>query len=141
MPLPQPDDLTSLVLRTDFGDEGAWAAVRAAVDAAGGAHRHATYVSELCFAGVEVHALTAEEAAADEEEQVGFVFLADAVTMKDPGHPLLALDLWDDPGRTFRVPARWFPDVSANLTIGNMDFAEFAESVDESGAFHGFDES
>ncbi|MFB9605656.1 DUF6924 domain-containing protein [Streptomyces roseofulvus] len=49
-----------MVLRTDFGDEGAWDAVRAAFDAAGGAHRHATYVSELCFAGVEVHALTAE---------------------------------------------------------------------------------
>ncbi|WP_185899549.1 hypothetical protein [Streptomyces sp. WAC07061] len=34
MPLPQPDDLTSLVVRTDLDDEGAGDAVRAAFGAA-----------------------------------------------------------------------------------------------------------
>ncbi|MFD5098619.1 DUF6924 domain-containing protein [Streptomyces albidochromogenes] len=140
MPLPQPDDLTSLVLRTGFGDEGAWDAVRAALDAAGG-HPHATYVSELRFAGVEVQALVAEEAAADEDGQIIYMFLADATTMKEPGHPLLAVDLSEEPGRTFRVPARWFPDISANLSIANMDFAEFADAVDGSRTFRGFDEA
>ncbi|MEV4943510.1 DUF6924 domain-containing protein [Streptomyces zaomyceticus] len=139
MPLPQPDDLTSLVLRTDFGDEGAWESVRAAVDAAGECP-FATYVSEFRFAGVRVQALIAEEVAADENDQIVNMFLADAATMKDPGHPLLAVDLSDEPGRTFRVPARWFPDVSANLSIANMDFAEFADAADESGTFRGFDE-
>ncbi|MEU9669837.1 hypothetical protein AB0E25_30510 [Streptomyces bobili] len=139
MPLPQPEDLTSLVLRTDFGDEGAWAAVRAALDAAG-EYPHATYVGELRFAGVGVQALLAEEAAADEDDKIIYVFLADAATMKDPGCPLLAVDLSDEPGRTFRVPARWFPDIAANLSIANMDFAEFADASDESGTFRGFDE-
>ncbi|MFF8929242.1 DUF6924 domain-containing protein [Streptomyces longwoodensis] len=139
MPLPQPDDLTSLVLRTDFGDEGAWKAVRAALDAADD-HPHATYVSDLRFAGVGVQALVAEEAAADEDEQIVHLFLADAATMKDPGHPLLAVDLSDEPGRTFRVPARWFPEISANLSIANMDFAEFADAADGSGTFRGFDQ-
>ncbi|MDR6974383.1 hypothetical protein J2X68_001061 [Streptomyces sp. 3330] len=139
MPLPQPDDLTSLVLRTEFGDEGAWDAVRAALDAAGD-YPHATYVSELRYAGVGVEALVAEEAAADEDKQIVYMFLADAATMKDAGHPLLAVDLSDEPGRTFRVPARWFPDISANLSIANMDFAEFADAADGSGTFHGFDE-
>ncbi|MFH0180372.1 DUF6924 domain-containing protein [Streptomyces cacaoi] len=139
MPLPQPDDLTSLVLRTDFGDEGAWDAVRAALDAAG-EYPHATYVSELAFAGVGVQALLDEEAAADEDDQIIYIFLADATTMKVPGHPLLAVDLSDEPGRTFRVPARWFPDISANLSIANMDFAEFADAADGSGTFRGFDE-
>ncbi|MEU6946540.1 hypothetical protein ABZ957_15110 [Streptomyces sp. NPDC046316] len=138
MPLPQPDDLTSLVLRTDFGDEGAWDAVRVALDSAG-EYSHATYVSELRFAGVGVAALMAEEAAADEDEQIVYMFLADAATMKDPGHPLLAVDLADEPGRTFRVPARWFPDISANLSIANMDFAEFADAADGSGTYRGFD--
>ncbi|WP_435191587.1 DUF6924 domain-containing protein [Streptomyces sp. bgisy126] len=139
MPLPQPDDLTSLVLRTHFGDEGAWDSVRIALDAADD-YPHATYVSELRFADVEVRALMAEEAAADEDEQIVYMFLADAVTMKDPGHPLLAVDLSDEPGRTFRVPARWFPDISANLSISNMDFAEFADAADASGTFRGFGE-
>ncbi|WP_143655790.1 DUF6924 domain-containing protein [Streptomyces sp. XY006] len=139
MPLPQPDDLTSLVLRTDFGDDRAWDAVRAALDAAG-EYPHATYVSEPRFTDVEVQVLLDEEAAADEDAQIIHVFLADATTLREPGHPLLAVDLSDEPGRTFRLPARWFPDVSANLSIANMDFAEFADATDGSGTFRGFEE-
>jgi hypothetical protein len=56
-----------------------------------------------------------------------YVFVADVKTMTDDEHSLLAVDLYDEPGRTFRVPPRWFPDVSANLTIANMDFADYAE--------------
>lgn len=141
MSLPQPDDLTSLVVRTDFDDEGAWDAVRAALDAAGGEYSNATYVSDPRFTGVDVPALLAEHAAADESEQFCHMFLADATAMGDPDHPMLAVDLWEEPGRTFRVPARWFPDVSANLSIANMDFAEFADAADGSGTFRGFDES
>lgn len=58
--------------------------------------------------------------------------------MADPAHPLLAVDLTEEPGRTFRVPAQWFPDVSANLSIANMGFAEFADAADDSGTFLGF---
>ncbi|MBK6014996.1 hypothetical protein [Streptomyces sp. MBT53] len=139
MPLPQPDDLTSLVLRTDFSDERAWDGVRAALDAVGD-HSLATYISELRFADLDVQTLVDEEAVADEDDQIINVFLADGTTMNDPAHPLLAVDLSDEPGRTFRVPARWFPHVSANLGIANMDFAEFADAADESGTFRGFDE-
>lgn len=60
MPLSHSDDLTSLVLRTDFGDEGAWDAVPAALDAAG-EYRHATYVSDLRFADADVQALLNED--------------------------------------------------------------------------------
>ncbi|WP_234439515.1 MULTISPECIES: DUF6924 domain-containing protein [Streptomyces] len=81
-----------------------------------------------------------EEAAADEDDQIGDVFLADATTLNDPDHPLLVIDLSNEPGETFRVPARWFPDVSANLSIANMDFVEFADATDESRTFRGFDE-
>ncbi|ARF81309.1 hypothetical protein GCM10010502_00450 [Kitasatospora aureofaciens] len=139
MPLPQPDDdLTSLVLRTDFGDDEAWDALRTALDAAD-EYTHATYVSDLRFAGVSVRTLLDEEAAADEDDRVIHLFLADPTAMEGPEHPLLAVDLADEPGRTFRVPARWFPDVSANLSIANMDFAEFADAADRSGTFRGFE--
>ncbi|WP_405525970.1 hypothetical protein OG592_00990 [Streptomyces avidinii] len=138
MLLPHPDDLTSLVLRTDFGDEGPWDAVRAALDAAG-EYPHATYVSDLRFAGVDVQVLLDEEAAAEEDDRIVYTFLADATTMDDPGHPVLAVDLSDEPGRTFRVPVQWFPDVAANLSIANMDFADFADAADGSATFRGFD--
>ncbi|MET8954003.1 DUF6924 domain-containing protein [Streptomyces sp. NPDC004393] len=139
MSLPEPDDLTSLVLRTDFGDDGSWDAVRAALDAADD-HSPATYVDDPRFAEVSVRALLDEEAATAEDERIFYVFLADSATMADPSYPLLAVDLADEPGRTFRVPARWFFDVSANLSLANMDFAEFADAADGSGTFRGFDE-
>jgi hypothetical protein len=141
MPLPYPDDLTSLVLRTDFGDDEAWDVFRTALDAADD-HVHATYVSDPRFAGASVQDLVDEEAAAEEDDQIVHVFLADAQAMGDPAHPLLlAVDLSDDePGRTFRLPARWFPDVSANLSIANMGFADFADATDGTGTFRGFGE-
>ncbi|MBX9423692.1 DUF6924 domain-containing protein [Streptomyces lateritius] len=139
MPLPYPDDLTSLVLRTDFDDDAAWDDLRAALDAVD-QRTHATYVSDTRFAGVSVQDLVDEEAGAGEDEQIVQVFLADARAMGDPSYALLAVDLSDDePGRTFRLPARWFPDVSANLSIGNMGLADFADATDASGTFQGFD--
>nr|WP_089013655.1 hypothetical protein [Micromonospora inositola] len=59
--------------------------------------------------------------------------------MADDEHPLLAVDLYDEPGRTFRVPPRWYAEVSANMSIANMDFADFADAADESGTFRGFE--
>ena len=53
---------------------------------------------------------------------------------------LLAVDLESEPGRTFRVQPGSFTDVSANLAIANMDFADFAGATDESGTFRGFDD-
>ncbi|GGR04376.1 DUF6924 domain-containing protein [Streptomyces aurantiogriseus] len=137
MALPQPDDLTSLVLRTDFGDDAAWDALRAAVHALDGGP-HATWVSDPRFAGVGIPELLHEDNAADEDEQLTHLFLADATALADPQHRLLALDLYDEPGRTFRVPPAWFPDISANLSIANMDFEDFADCADASGTFRGF---
>jgi hypothetical protein len=67
------------------------------------------------------------------------LFLADTTTMTDADYRLLALDLYAEPGRTFRLPPRWYADVSDNLAIANMDFAEFADATDGSGTFRGFD--
>ncbi|WP_448318035.1 DUF6924 domain-containing protein [Streptomyces sp. CO7] len=136
MPLPAPDDLASTVLRTDFADDAAWAAVRAAIDAADG-QGHATYVSDPRFTDVSVPDLVDEESAAGEDDRLTYVFLADAATLTDPSFPLLAVDLHDEPGRTFRVPARWYPEVSANLSIANADFADFADAADDAGWFRG----
>ena len=138
MSLPQPDDLTSLVLRTDFGSEGAWEMLQAAVDCCH-QYRQATYVSDQAYAGMTIEALVEIDAGADAAEKLAYLFLADAVTMAQVGRPLLAVDLYDEPGRTFRVPARWFADISANLSLANMDFYEFADAVDESGTYQGFE--
>lgn len=54
-----------------------------------------------------------------------------------PEHRLLAVDLADEPGRAFRVPPRWFPDVSVDLGITDPDFAEFADEADGPGTYRG----
>ncbi|MEE1783479.1 hypothetical protein PUR71_11245 [Streptomyces sp. SP17BM10] len=137
MALPEATDLTSLVLRTAFGDDAAWEALRAAIDAC--AEGHATYVSDPAFDGADVQALVDADAAAGEDDKSCYLFLADAVATTGGEHLLLAVDLYDEPGRTFRVAPRSFADVSANLSIANMDFADYADAVDASGVFRGFD--
>jgi Domain of unknown function (DUF6924) len=102
--------------------------------------RGATYVSDPVYAGVTVQALVDIDAAASDDDKLTYLFLADATTMTDDQHPLLAVDLYTDPGRMFRLPPRWYADISANLTVANIDFAEFADATDGSGTFRGFDE-
>jgi hypothetical protein len=138
MSLPEPDDLTSLVLRTDFSDDQAWTAIQALVNASD-EYPCATYVGDPAYANVDIQALVDADSSADDDEKVFYLFLADVITMTDAEHPLLAVDLADEPGRTFRVPPRWYADISANLTIANMDFHEFADAVDASGTYRGFD--
>lgn len=136
--LPQPADLTSLVLRTDFSDNAAWDALKAAIDSfdASGA----TYVSDPAYAGVGVQEVVEADAAASDDDKLTYLFLADATTMAGEELLLLAVDLFTEPGRTLRLPPRWYADVSANLTIANADFAEFADATDGSGTFRGSDE-
>ena len=136
--LPSPDDLTSLVLRTDFSDDAAWDELRAVLRSEG-AHRSATYVSDPAYAGVTIQTLVDTDAAASEDDKLTYVFVADAVTMSNDEWLLLAVDLETEPGRTFRVQPAAFTDVSANLAIANMDFADFADATDASGTFGGFD--
>jgi hypothetical protein len=135
-PLPPPADLTSLVLRTDFTDDPGWAALRAEM-ADADADVSATYADDPGYARVTVQQLVDADAAADEDDKLMYLFLADAVTMADDEHLLLAVDLHDEPGRTFRVPPARYPDVSTNLAIANMDFADFADDVDETGTYRG----
>ena len=137
--LPQPGDLTSLVLRTDFSDESAWEAVQSAVHESEGAG--ATFVSDSAFADVGVQALVDADAAATDDDKICYAFLADATTMTSEGHPLLAVDLYGEPGRTFRLLPRWYADVSNNLTIANLDFSDFADATDASGIYCGLEDS
>ncbi|MHA4820155.1 DUF6924 domain-containing protein [Streptomyces aculeolatus] len=137
MALPQADDLSSVVLRTDFRDEATWSAVQAAIEAAS-EHSVSLFFSDPQYNEVAIDALLREEAEAVDDEKNIHVFLADRVTMEDASFPLLAVDLDEEPGRSFRVPVRWYPMVSANLALANMDFADYADAADSSEVYRGF---
>ncbi|MEV0900496.1 hypothetical protein [Actinoplanes sp. NPDC049802] len=124
--LPPAEDLKSLVLRTDFSDDDAW---RELMELLG--DEDATFVSDPAFDGVTPQTLIDVDA----DDALAYLFLADTVTMTDPGRPMLAVDLDEGSGMTFRVAPEGYPDVSRNLVIGNLDFEEFADAVDEDGTY------
>lgn len=43
-----------------------------------------------------------------------------------------------EPGRTFRALPSEVNGIESNLSIANMDWEDFAESVDDDGVFRGF---
>ncbi len=63
------------------------------------------------------------------------MFVVDGVTIRDADHPVLVIDLADQPGRTFRVIPSEMWSVENNLSLANMDFDEFADAVDAAGSF------
>ena len=71
--LPQPDDPTSLVLRTDFRDDTAWEWLQAAIDSSHG-YRNATYVSDRAYAGVTIQAMIDADAAAGDDDKLTYLF-------------------------------------------------------------------
>lgn len=134
-PLPKTD--TSMLLRTDFSDDAAWAALREALErpSAEGFTASLEYVSDRAYDGLSIADVVA---ASSRDGDRGFAFVADRTTFTDPERPIVVVDLQDEPGRTFRVvpSAAW--SVENNLSIANMDFRDFAGSVDAQGVFRGF---
>jgi uncharacterized protein DUF6924 len=136
--LPATNIDYSLVIRTDYTDDEAWAQVRAAIEApdpVNGFQAYVEFVDDPAFAATSPDHLTAPDVVRNEHS---FVFLVDSATLADPEHPVLAVDLWEDPGRTFRVVPEHMWSVQNNLSLSNMDFSEFADSVSPDGVFRGF---
>jgi Domain of unknown function (DUF6924) len=69
-------------------------------------------------------------------DRPGAVFIADSTTMRETGHPLLAVSTdWDGEPfaedeeefvTQFRLAPNAAVEISTNLGLGNMDFEDFA---------------
>jgi hypothetical protein len=153
-PLPQVDE--TLLVRTDFSDETAWKEVCAGVNAMDPESQQALdrfasvyesigrpfempetwlhFVDDPAYQGATTEGLV-ELAAGDSGPSL--MFIADETTMSRPDHPVLVVDLMEQPGRTFRtIPAQVF-GIDSNLSIANADWEDFAELVDDDGVFRG----
>ena len=51
-------------------------------------------------------------------------FIMDRTAIQGPEFPVLVVDLFDEPGRTFHVVPSQIQGVQNNLSIANMDFGE-----------------
>ena len=132
-----PETENSLLLRTDFSDDAAWAALCDAAQAQSeeGFQARLECISDRAYDGLTIDQLAA---LARTNDDLGYIFLADRVALTNPEQPILVVDLYDEPGRTFRVIPREMWGVENNLSLANMDYSDFADNVDRDGVFRGF---
>ena len=139
--MPAAPDLGLLLVRTDYSDDEAWHAALSAATA--------VYVMDdferigallLPVESSDLAGLTPEELVAlSREDYLSQIAVADAQTMRD--QTILFVDfneLNEQVGRTFRLIPSEVEPIVANLSLANMDFAEFADSTDRDGIFRGF---
>jgi hypothetical protein len=124
------------VLRTDFSDAVSWESICIAIrESVGEFKAYVDFVSDPEFDDVSTEQLLSMT---PQDFIRSFMFVVDHVAISRPDHPVLVLDLFTEPGRTFRVLPSEVWGVENNLSISNMDFAEFADAVDQDGVFRGF---
>ena len=132
-PLPSSD--VPLLIRTDFSSQEAWSALCERIQRPDPLFQASlTYVDDPGFAGLSPGDL---QASGYYEHQT-FAFLADHLTMTHPEHPVLIVFVFEDAHVEFRALPSEIPAIENNLSLGNMDPEEFAESADADGVFRGF---
>lgn len=129
-----------VLLRTDFTDEAAWTVLCKAARAPSeeGFQANVDCVSDQCFDGLTVERLVA---LARKGASHPVAFMADRLAVTGSERPILVVDLAGDTGRAFRVIPSQLWAVENNLSLGNMDYAEFADNVDADGVFRGYSKS
>ena len=121
----------SIAIRTDFSDESAWQSICGEINDPGNEFEaYLDYISDKAFSGLTVEQLPS---VLEEDSEVTFVFIIDRTALTHPEHPILVVDLLDEPGRTFRVIPKAVWAVQNNLSIANMDFSDFTRAADKDG--------
>lgn len=137
-----PNTKNTLVLRTDFSDEKKWDEIckiikaPVKIDSNTEFKAYIDIISELEFGGLKQDQVLP---LLPKNNNHMIMFVVDSTTVTTPGYPLLCIDLAGGKGKYFRVAAAAIQGVENNLSIGNLDFDELAELVDEQGIFHGID--
>lgn len=128
----------SLLIRTDFSDDEAWAALCSAAQAPSPENGFCAYFDcvndpsianqKPCDIAKQVHADLRHTA----------TYFADRDAIADLEFPVLCVDGSRANAPQFRVTAEqiWGPE--NNLRLSNMDFDDFVNAASENGIFRGF---
>ena len=138
---PIPETENALVLRTDFSDQAAWEGICAAIQKSVGIFRfraNVEFLDEPQYINITKDQLLN---LIPRNYNHNFIIVVDETAISQPDHPLLIIDLYERSGNEFRAIPSQIQAIENNLSIANMDFEEFAESVDDNGIFRGFPES
>jgi hypothetical protein len=131
-----PTSAAALV-RTDYSDHQAWERLRDDIlaETEDGFRACVEVIDEPAFDGLSPETI---RSAARNGYQYGFIIIADRVSVTSQDRSVLVIDLFDQPGRTFRAVPAAIQAIENNLSIANLSFFEFADHVDADGIFRGF---
>jgi uncharacterized protein DUF6924 len=134
---PLPLSRVALVIRTDFSDQQTWEAIGAAIvqPTQEDFRAHVEFVDDNAYRGLTTEQLL--DLLPDGDVRA-FFMVVDDITVRESDHPILVVGLRRDRGRLFRAIPAAVQSIENNLSISNMDFAEFADAVDQDGVFRGF---
>jgi hypothetical protein len=135
-----PKATNPLVIRTDFENQQAWETIckliRAPVQEDGDAfYAYVDFLEDTDFRNLSPEDLLAREST---DYTHSFLFVVDGTAISRPDFPILVIDLYEDRGRSFRAVPSKIQSIENNLSLANMDFAEFADEVGADGIFRGF---
>ncbi|MFD8482421.1 DUF6924 domain-containing protein [Kitasatospora sp. NPDC059673] len=127
----------ALVVRTDFADPAAWQRLCEvlATPTEEGFLPAVVPVDDPAFSGLHLAGLTAHLPSGYHHP---LLVLADRRALTDPELPLLVAHLRDPATPTVRVVATRLWSVENNLSISNLDFADYLRSTDPDGVHRGF---
>jgi hypothetical protein len=133
-----PETSASPPLRTDFTDDAAWNTICKEISKPGpeGFRAEVEAIDDKAFEGVGVQQILD---AVPEEYPHSFIIVADRAAMAPQDRTLLVVNLdADGAGQHFRAVMSEMWAIDNNLSIANMDFADFANAVDSDGVHRGF---
>src|SRR5216684_2921469 len=133
-----PKTADPLVIRTDFENQEAWKLICEILRAPVGSESFYAHVEFLDDS--QYRDFTKEELLASLPELYdhSFFLVVDKTAVSNPEFPILAVDLAETRGRSFRAPPSQNQGLEKHLSIGNLGFEEFADGVDGDGVFRGF---
>ena len=134
-----PDSEIYLVVRTYFGDDAGWDALRAVIGEGSeeGFFANVEYVDDPQFDGLSVQAL--EQAHPHRADEWDVMYVADERAIVEPVHPLLVVRVGNHDEQPFRCRADLVYEVDANLSLANLDWSDFRDQIDDSGVYGGID--
>jgi hypothetical protein len=133
-----PKTADPLVIRTDFENQDAWKVICEILRAPVGSESFYAHVEFLDDS--EYRDFTKEDLLASLPGRYdhSFFLVVDKTAVSNPEFPILAVDLAETRGRSFRALPSQIQGIENNLSIANMGFEEFADAVDADGIFRGF---
>jgi hypothetical protein len=126
------------IIRSDFSNEVIWKKVCDEIKKPAKKYGPVAYVQRI--SNKKYDRITKEKLLANLPSNYleTFVFVFDSVSVNNQEHPLLCVELFEKKYRSFYIKPSDLWIAENNLSIANMDFEEFLESVDSSNIFKGF---